>query len=129
MAVAGIDGTDIWIKAGEQTEMNAEYAIDVGIWEKLSVLSGIPKAGCEIIGNEFPSDLGSDKWAVDFRKGCYLGQEIVSRIENVGQTKKKLFLLETAKPLKIDEEVVVSGTKIGNSTRKSIQIEKIFGSL
>jgi|GEM_PF-736341 len=120
----GLEGSDIWVKTGDETGLPAESELNVEIWEELSLLSGYPMADYEISGNEFPSELRLDKWAVDFQKGCYLGQEIVSRIESVGQTKKNLFLLETEKPLKIDEEVVVSGTKIGKSTRKSIQIEK-----
>ena len=56
---------------------------------------GIPESGFEITGQEFPSELGLDRWAVDFKKGCYLGQEIISRIESVGKTKNQLMLFAT----------------------------------
>lgn len=120
----GIDGSDRWVKSGEPSGLNVENAIDVDVWGKLSVLSGFPEAGCEITGNEFPSDLGLDRWAVDFRKGCYLGQEIVSRIESVGKTKKTLVVLKTKTPLKQCEDIVVSGVKMGSATRDSVEIEK-----
>jgi folate-binding Fe-S cluster repair protein YgfZ len=31
-----------------------------------------------------------DQTAVDFHKGCYLGQEVVSRLESVGQARRGL---------------------------------------
>ena len=57
--------------------------------------NGIPEWGFEMTGQEFPADLGLDQWAVDFHKGCYLGQEIVSRIESVGKTKQKWKVFST----------------------------------
>ncbi len=120
----GISGVDIWMKAGESKEWRDGNEIDKLVWEKLSVLSGVPIEDCEITGSEFPSDLGLDKWAVDFRKGCYMGQEIVSRIESVGKTKRMLVVLESGKQLQKDEDVVISGTKIGKTTRSSVRIEK-----
>ena len=120
----GIAGVDLWMKTGDAPDLDPESELSAIDWEKLSVLSGIPIAEYEISEGVFPSELRLDKWAVDFRKGCYLGQEIISRIESVGQTRKNLFLLETEKPLEKAEEVMGSGTKIGIVTRKSVQIEK-----
>ena len=118
----GIAGVDLWMKTGDAPDLDPESELSAIDWEKLSVLSGIPMAENEITGNEFPSELRLDKWAVDFRKGCYLGQEIISRIESVGQTRKTLFLLETEEPLEKAEEVIGSGIKIGIVTRKSVQL-------
>ena len=38
----------------------------------------------------FPAEIGLDRTAVDFHKGCYLGQEVVSRLESVGQARREL---------------------------------------
>lgn len=37
-----------------------------------------------------PAELGLDSWAVDFHKGCYPGQEVVSRQEMSGAIRRKL---------------------------------------
>ena len=46
--------------------------------------------------------------AIDFEKGCYLGQEIVARMQYRGELKRKLHRLITSTPRKIDESVVNS---------------------
>lgn len=70
-----------------------ELGADDVAW--LSLIHGIPESGKEITGEAFPSELHLDRWAVDFHKGCYLGQEVISRIESVGSTKKYLALYST----------------------------------
>ena len=63
------------------------------------LLALVPRAGHEITGEEFPAELRLDETAVDFHKGCYLGQEIISRIESVGKVKRRLTLIESQSPL------------------------------
>lgn len=63
------------------------------------LLALVPRAGHEITGEEFPAELRLDETAVDFHKGCYLGQEIISRIESVGKVKRRLTLIETRAPV------------------------------
>jgi len=116
----GIEGQDIWAHSSDDPDWSEEDELSADDREKLEVLSALPAWGFEMTGNEFPSELRLDEWAVDFHKGCYLGQEIVSRIESVGQTKRNLFLLETREPLGKDEKVVVSGKQIGVTTRNSV---------
>lgn len=94
------DGAECWRFGiqGFDVEDSAELEGDEIPGEKLRYLKlihGIPESGFEITGEEFPSELGLDRWAVDFHKGCYLGQEVVSRIESVGKTKHRLLLCRT----------------------------------
>lgn len=85
------------------------------------VLHGIPEYGFEISGDEFPASLGLDKWAVDFHKGCYLGQEIVSRIESAGKIPKKLRLFLTAEPCEKGAAFSdTNGKEIATATRDSV---------
>ncbi|MDF1754612.1 MAG: hypothetical protein P1U89_17645 [Verrucomicrobiales bacterium] len=85
------------------------------------ILHGIPEYGFEISGEEFPASLGLDKWAVDFHKGCYLGQEIVSRIESAGKIPKKLRLFLTTKPYEKGATFSdANGKEIAAATRDSV---------
>jgi folate-binding protein YgfZ len=120
----GITGVDYWFKTGDVFGFDIDSQLIREDWEKISVLHGVPEAGCELNGGEFPSELGLDTWAVDFRKGCYLGQEIVSRIQSVGQTKRNLYLFVSNKSKEKGEVIAILGTEIGKSTRKSVQIGK-----
>lgn len=47
---------------------------------------------------------------IDFNKGCYLGQEIIARLDSRGTPAKKLRWFTTEKP---KEEITVDGKKVG----------------
>ena len=55
-------------------------------WETLTLEAGTPLFETELDGN-LPNDLGVRN-ALDFEKGCYVGQEVVSRVENRGRPNK-----------------------------------------
>jgi folate-binding protein YgfZ len=51
--------------------------------EKLRVASGLPRYGMDIRERDLPQETGQDR-ALNFTKGCYVGQEIVERIRSRG---------------------------------------------
>ncbi len=57
-------------------------------WESLTLEAGTPLFESELT-EEVPNNLGLRN-AVDFEKGCFVGQEVVSRVENRGQATKQL---------------------------------------
>lgn len=57
-------------------------------WDALSVESGTPLFEYELAGT-VPNVLGLRN-ALDFEKGCYVGQEVVSRVENQGRPSRRL---------------------------------------
>ncbi len=57
-------------------------------WESLTLEAGTPLFEYELAG-EIPNVLGLRN-ALDFEKGCYVGQEVVSRVENRGRPSRKL---------------------------------------
>ncbi len=56
----------------------------------LRIERGIPKWGRELGEDTLPHEAGLEKIAVDFQKGCYVGQEVVSRIQSVGRVNREL---------------------------------------
>ncbi len=119
----GVRGFDL------DTDQAPEGAAEIGEAEiaRLTVRHGIPRSGCEITGEEFPSELGLDRWAVDFAKGCYLGQEVISRIESVGRTKNRLALYRTAEPFAGGHRFTGETEKTGGRvTRDSVPWEGAF---
>ena len=53
---------------------------------------GVPKGGADFVyGDTFPHEANLD-WlhGVDFKKGCYVGQEVVSRVEHRGLARKRI---------------------------------------
>ncbi|GAB7019412.1 CAF17-like 4Fe-4S cluster assembly/insertion protein YgfZ [Halostagnicola bangensis] len=57
-------------------------------WDTLTVEAGSPLFETELEGR-IPNVLGLDH-AVDYEKGCFVGQEVVSRVENRGRPSKRL---------------------------------------
>ena len=58
--------------------------------ESLRINQGVPKWGNELDHKTLPQEALLDRSSVDFHKGCYVGQEIISRLESVGQVKRIL---------------------------------------
>ncbi|EMA65160.1 folate-binding protein YgfZ [Halorubrum aidingense JCM 13560] len=61
-------------------------------WDALSLEAGTPLFEYELAGT-VPNVLGLRN-ALDFEKGCYVGQEVVSRVENRGRPSRRLVGLE-----------------------------------
>ncbi len=61
--------------------------------------AGIARLHPDTVGRFLPQELNLiDLGAVDFKKGCYLGQEIVARLHYLGRLKKKLVYQEGPNP-------------------------------
>lgn len=55
--------------------------------------SGIAAFNAEVLPGDMPEEGGLLKDAVSLNKGCFLGQEVVARMHNVGRPQRGLFLL------------------------------------
>jgi folate-binding protein YgfZ len=61
-------------------------------WDALRVAHVIPQAGIELIPNEsYPLEMGFERLhGIDFRKGCYVGQEVTARMKHKTELRKGL---------------------------------------
>ncbi|MGB0498801.1 MAG: YgfZ/GcvT domain-containing protein [Rubricella sp.] len=61
-------------------------------WHALRVALGVPQAGSDLIANDsFILEMGFERLnGVDFRKGCYVGQEVTARMKHKTELKKGL---------------------------------------
>ncbi len=53
----------------------------------------LPLIGIDFDDKNFPQELDRDSKAISFKKGCYLGQETIARLDALGQVQKKLVRL------------------------------------
>ena len=60
-------------------------------YEAHRIALGVPRGGLDFIyGDAFPHEADMDQLdGVDFDKGCYVGQEVVSRIEHRGTARNR----------------------------------------
>jgi aminomethyltransferase len=84
-------------------------------WNLLTLEAGTPRFGTELDGR-LPNDLGLRN-AVDFEKGCFVGQEVVSRIENRGRPGNRLVGLTVEAVPDPGATVVAGDESVGSVTR------------
>jgi len=65
-------------------------------YEALRIALAVPKGGVDFTyGDAFPHDVNMDTLGgVDFHKGCYVGQEVVSRVQHRGGARKRVLRVE-----------------------------------
>lgn len=101
---------ELWVKADKAEavwnallQAGAETVVEESL-EALRILCGIPRFGQDIRERTLPHETGQER-ALNFTKGCYIGQEIVERIRSRGAVHKMFFGFEL-------DGVVSAGTKI-----------------
>jgi folate-binding protein YgfZ len=88
-------GWDIWGDATQYRasleELSSRRALcDSDAAEVMRIEEGIPSWGHELTNDIIPIEANLEQRAIDYQKGCYIGQEVISRIKMSGQTNKRL---------------------------------------
>ena len=78
-------------RIGERAESRPDPAARAR-YESHRIALGVPDGGRDFAyGEAFPHDANLDRLAgVDFGKGCYVGQEVVSRVHHRGTARKRI---------------------------------------
>jgi folate-binding protein YgfZ len=97
----GSAGTDCWIPASIFADffpvLAADRALlDDALLESIRIERGIPRWARELDEQTLPPEAGLDRTHVDYQKGCYVGQEVVSRLKSVGHVNRALIGYVTA---------------------------------
>lgn len=76
---------------------------------------GVPEGGRDYpLGDTFPHEALFDQLhGVDFKKGCFVGQEVVSRMEHRGTTRKRVVPVEGDAPLQAGTEIMAGDLPVG----------------
>lgn len=87
----GMPGADWWIPTGLECGFPAEIPLLEGdALEAFRIARGIPAWGRELTEGLLPPEAGLDVTDISYQKGCYIGQEVISRIKSVGKVNKRL---------------------------------------
>jgi folate-binding protein YgfZ len=84
-------------------------------YHALRIKLGVPEGGRDyVFGDAFPHDALFDQLkGVDFKKGCFVGQEVVSRMQHRGTARKRIVPVEGDAPLTSGAEIEAGGLPIG----------------
>ena len=82
---------------------------------KKAFLKGIPVEGLSKLQNQlFGLEINFEKLnAIDFKKGCYVGQEITARMKLKNKIRRQLMPIKTDKSVKIGDEIKYNDYVIG----------------
>jgi tRNA-modifying protein YgfZ len=88
-------GWDVWSDSTRhdagRNEFDSAYAfIDSAAADVMRIEQGLPRWGRELTDEIIPIEANLEQRTIDYQKGCYIGQEVISRIKMSGQTNKRL---------------------------------------
>jgi folate-binding protein YgfZ len=113
--------------------------VDSAAYEAHRIACGAPRGGMDFIyGDAFPHETNMDRLnGVDFEKGCYVGQEVVSRMQHRGtaRTRTVRIILEGPSPevgatiLAGDKAVGTVGSTAGDKGLALVRTDRVADAL
>jgi folate-binding protein YgfZ len=113
--------------------------VDSAAYDAHRIASGVPRGGLDFMyGDAFPHETNMDRLhGVDFDKGCYVGQEVVSRMQHRGtaRTRTIRIILDGASPapgeaiLAGDKSVGTMGSTAGANGLALVRIDRVADAL
>lgn len=101
-------------------------------WHGLRIAHGIAESGTDYQpGDAFPHDVLLDQsGGIGFHKGCYVGQEVVSRMQHRGTARRRVMLVEAGTALPAGGTAIVAdgrpvGTLGDSDGRRGLAIARI----
>jgi tRNA-modifying protein YgfZ len=91
--------------------------------EALRIEAGVPRYGADIDAKVLAPETGQQARAISYKKGCYIGQEIVARIDARGHTNRGFvgLYLDAAAPLpEKGAPIVAEGKEVGRVTSAAL---------
>jgi tRNA-modifying protein YgfZ len=119
VAVGTEQGIDLIAEAGAGGRLRAAL-LEAGAAEVspeaaeiLRIEAGIPRFGAEMDTGTMPAEAGIVEAAVDFEKGCYIGQETVARLHYRGKPNRRLHGLSLSAPAAAGAPLALGEREVG----------------
>jgi tRNA-modifying protein YgfZ len=97
---------------------NDASASDPGEYHAARIAAGLAEQGSDFASEDvFPADINMDLvGGVDFRKGCFVGQEVVSRMKRRGNARRRTLKASVAADMSVPAPVLAGTFEIGTLT-------------
>jgi folate-binding protein YgfZ len=117
-----VPGVDWWFPV--ETELSFPESIPPlagDALEDFRIRHGVPLAGSELTSGILPPEAGLDATDISYQKGCYIGQEVISRIKSAGKVNRKIasFTTDASWPISSLALVDADGKPAGEITSVS----------
>jgi folate-binding protein YgfZ len=121
-------GIDVLCGLGRAEELRSELGVEevsIEAAECLRIESGRPRLGIDMDSETMPQEAGINERAVDFEKGCYVGQETVARLHWKGKPNRHLRGLRLSEPVERRTDVLLGEKVVGRVS--SVCVSPRFG--
>ncbi len=81
-------------------------------YEYMRIEAGIPEGENELNENINPMECGLDRY-ISFTKGCYIGQEVIARLDSQGKRPKQIVKIESENEIKKDDKIFSEDKEAG----------------
>jgi folate-binding protein YgfZ len=119
-------------------DLGAEL-VDALAYEAHRIALGVPRGGLDFVyGDAFPHEADLDQLnGVDFKKGCYIGQEVVSRMEHRGTARTRIVQVtaeqhspDVGLPVMAgDKQVGITGSSAGSRGLAMLRLDRVADAL
>lgn len=83
-------------------------------WTALNIAAGVPSTGIELGPDSYILEMGFETiHGVDFKKGCYVGQEVTARMKHKTELRKGLTQVTVDGDVEPGTEIVSGGKPVG----------------
>jgi folate-binding protein YgfZ len=119
LAVGTVLGIDLISPAGDAERLRAALAaagaveVSPDAVEILRIEAGAPRFGAEMDSSTMPAEADIVATAVNFEKGCYIGQETVARLHYRGKPNRHLRGLRLSAPARPGEALLAGEKELG----------------
>jgi len=94
--------------------------------ERARLRAGLPAVPVDLGPRDLPNEGGLEDVAISYTKGCYLGQEVMARLKNLGQVRRRLHLVQGAGAPPAPGTVLYQGDRKAGETRSAVVDEDGF---
>jgi tRNA-modifying protein YgfZ len=119
-------GTGIVVAAGEparrlRSELDAHLveALPEAV-DRWRIRRGIPRMGVDFGIDSLPAEVGLEG-TIDFTKGCFLGQESVAKVRNLGHPPRVVLPVRSGNPLEAGMPVLAGTETVGQVTSVAVE--------
>ncbi|HMS33935.1 MAG TPA: hypothetical protein PKC91_07605 [Ignavibacteria bacterium] len=93
-------------KLKDYTEQSCEE------YEYMRINAGVPEGENEFNDNINPMECGLDKY-ISFKKGCYIGQEVIARLDSQGKRPKQMVKIDSEERLNPGDKIFTDEKEAG----------------
>lgn len=117
----GLPGCDWWRPISAKTPVLPASPLTAEESECFRILQKIPSSPNELNPETFPQEAGLEKETMSYTKGCYIGQEILSRIKTTGKMPREMIAWQSSgtQPIGIGASLSLAGKVIGTVTSQT----------